>query len=66
MNDEHKKVKIIYTNYRGETAQRTIIPIAIVFGSNEWHNEEQWLLEAFDIDKKANRIFACKDIKEWQ
>ena len=60
-----KEVKIIYTNYRGETFLRTIIPKEIVFESNEFHKEEQWILVAFDIDKQAERRFAIKYIKSW-
>ncbi|MEK6894438.1 MAG: WYL domain-containing protein [Nanoarchaeota archaeon] len=60
-----KEVKIIYTNYKGETAERTIIPKEIVFESNEFHKEEQWILVAFDVDKQAERRFAIKDIKSW-
>jgi len=61
--EEKKIVKIVYTNYRGETAERKIIPIELWFGSTEWHPEEQWLLKAFDLDKKAERNFALKDVK---
>lgn len=60
-----KTVKIIYTNYRDETAERVIEPISIWFGSTEWHKEEQWLLKAIDIEKNAERDFALKDIKKW-
>jgi len=63
--DGKEKVRIIYTNYRGETSIRSIIPKSIKFGSTEWHPQEQWLLEAYDIDKNADRSFAIKDIKEW-
>lgn len=56
-------VKVIYTNYRGETATRTIRPRAMRFGTSEWHPEPQWLLEAFDIDKNERREFAVKDMK---
>lgn len=52
---------ITYTNYRGETAQRTIIPKSIWFGSTEWHPEPQWLLRATDVEKNAERDFALKD-----
>lgn len=62
---EQQNVKICYTNYRGETSIREIVPVRIWFGSTEWHPEEGWLLEAFDIEKKANRSFAMKDIKSW-
>jgi predicted DNA-binding transcriptional regulator YafY len=61
--DDKKRVKILYTNWRGETKVREIIPAEIVFVSTEWHPEEQWCLKAFDVEKKAERTFACKDIK---
>lgn len=60
-----KETKIIYTNWRGETAERTITPISIWFGHTEWHKEDQWLLKAIDTEKDAERDFALKDIKEW-
>ncbi len=63
--DEKKVVKILYTNYRGETAMRRIIPKEVVFLATEWHPEEQWCLIAHDLDKDAERTFACKDIKQW-
>lgn len=64
--EQNKIVVINYTNWKGVTALRRIIPKKIFFGSTEWHKEEQWLLEAYDIDKNANRSFAIKDIKSWQ
>lgn len=63
--DTSKKIKILYTNWRGETAIRTIVPKEIVFSSNKWHTEEQWMLLAFDMEKQAERSFACKDIHHW-
>lgn len=54
-------VTLTYTNYRGETAKRTITPKHVYFGSTEWHPEPQWLLCAYDHDKKADRDFAIKD-----
>jgi len=59
-------VTIRYTNYRGETADRQIVPIRIRFGSSEWHPEEQWLLDAFDLDRNADRSFALKDVLQWR
>jgi len=56
---------VTYTNWRGETAQRSIIPRKLWFGKTEWHPKEQWLLTAFDIEKQAERDFACQDIREW-
>jgi hypothetical protein len=51
-----------YKNYRGEYGVRKAIPIRIYLGNTEFHHETQWLLEAFDLDKKANRVFAIQDI----
>lgn len=62
MNDN---VKIVYTNWKGETAERIIKPIELWFGATEYHQEEQWLLRALDIKKNDERHFAMKDISEW-
>ncbi|MBC6714757.1 hypothetical protein H9Q09_00975 [Aurantimonas sp. DM33-3] len=47
-----------YTNWRGETATRTVRPIGISYASTEWHPEPGWLLHAYDDEKKAGRDFA--------
>lgn len=52
-----------YTNYRGETSVRDIVPLGIRFGSNQWHTERQWLLRAFDMDKCEEREFAMRDMQ---
>lgn len=54
-------VTLVYTNYRGETAPRTIIPRSTRFAATEWHPEPQWLLLAFDVEKNSDREFAIKD-----
>ncbi len=58
-------IKVGYTNYRGETAVRTIIPIKFYFGSTEYHPQEQWLLEVWDVERDAMRVYAAKDINQW-
>ena len=63
--DDERAVRILYTNYRGETALRSIVPERIHFGSTQWHPEPQWLLDALDLDKKEPRTFAIKDIRTW-
>ena len=55
-----------YTNYRGETARRIIIPIRMWWGSTEWHPQEQWMLTAWDVEKEARRDFAWQDMKPAQ
>lgn len=51
-------VKVRYTNWRGETAERKIQPLYLWFGSTEWHPEPQWLITARDLDKGVERDFA--------
>ena len=57
-----KPLRILYINYKGETKVRNIIPQEIYYGSNDWHIEEQWLIDAIDIDKGALRTFAMAGI----
>lgn len=61
-------VAIDYTNHRGERSVRRIIPMTgtMRYASNEWHKETQWLFDAHDLDKKAIRTFALKDVHEWR
>lgn len=66
MTQKEKEVQILYTNYRGETGYRRIVPDKVWFGATEWHSEPQWLLDAHDLEKGALRNFAMKDIKEWR
>jgi len=61
--EQNKTVTIVYTNYKGVTGTRRIVPIEILFGHNEWHTEDQWLMRALDLEKNAERTFALKDIK---
>lgn len=53
--------RITYTNYRGETAERTITPKRVWYGISDWHPEPQWFVTAFDHDKNADRDFALID-----
>ena len=60
-----KQVSIVCANYKGETRERNIIPEKIIFASNKWHKVRQWLLIAYDVDKKSDRTFAMKDISKF-
>lgn len=64
--NEKQEVIIYYTNYRGETAERRICPLKLIFDSNEWHREPQWLLEAIDVEKGAERTFSLSTIHHWR
>lgn len=58
-------VRFDYINYRGERAIRTVIPERCYLGEVTWHPGEQWILDAFDVEKGAIRSFAIADIQRW-
>jgi predicted DNA-binding transcriptional regulator YafY len=62
---EERTVRILYTNYRGETTLRRIVPERVHFASTDWHPKPQWLLDALDVERNAMRSFAMKDIRSW-
>lgn len=61
-----KVVTITYTNHRGETSDRRIIIKGITWTETEWHPQEQYIVQAWDCDKDADRSFALKDICAWR
>lgn len=54
-------IKVLYRNWRGETAIRTITPWGVEWGSTDFHPEPQWLLTCLDHDKSAGRTYALRD-----
>ncbi|MFH1802080.1 MAG: hypothetical protein ABH864_01360 [archaeon] len=62
---EDVAITVVYKNWRGETAERRIIPIGVSFGSTDYHPQPQWLLRIYDLDKKSYRDYALKDIESW-
>lgn len=62
MNRDNKKIVVLYTNWKGKTEKRTIIPWVAYWGSTEFHPEEQFLLKCYDVEKQAERTYAMKDI----
>jgi hypothetical protein len=57
------RMLVEYTNYRGETARRIIVPVRFWWGKTEWHQEDQWLLHAWDAEKEAYRDFSFQDMR---
>ena len=52
-------ISISYTNWRGETSVRRIVPLAAPhYGDSDYHSGTQWLLRAFDVGKQEEREFA--------
>ena len=61
---EQQNLRFIYTNWRGETAERRVEAWGIHFSATEYHPEPQWILWAWDKDKKEMRRFAMRDMKD--
>ncbi len=53
----------VYTNWKGETGKRRVLPIQLFWGVSEYHPTPQWLLHAYDLDKNDWRTFALTGIK---
>lgn len=51
-----------YTNWRGETAARVVLPSRVWFGLTAWHPEPQWLMTALDLESGQVRDFAMSGI----
>ncbi len=60
-DDVREPITMRYTNWRGETAMRTIRPLRLRYDATEWHPEPGWLLTAWDTEKDAERDFALSD-----
>lgn len=56
-------IRFDYTNWRGETSVRSARVVSLEYGSTEWHKDKQWLLRAFDVDRKEERLFALRDMR---
>jgi predicted DNA-binding transcriptional regulator YafY len=57
-----QRIRFSYSNWRGESAERDVEVVSLVFGHSEWHPDPQWLLEAYDHDRRAVRLFALRDM----
>lgn len=60
-----KPLRFRYCNYKGETSWRNVVPIEISFKKTDYHDEEQWIMRALDVDRNVEREFAMKDIWEF-
>lgn len=61
-SDTYGMVKFVYRNWKGEIADRLVTPIDMIFDVNDFHDDAQWFLVAYDQKKKAIRNFAIQDI----
>lgn len=55
--------KVMYTNWKGVTRERTIVAKELYLGQTEYHPDEQWILRAVDLEKDEVRDFALADLR---
>lgn len=63
--DFRQRVEIEYTNSRGCTQKRHIIPIQIEYRATETHPDPSWVLVARDLDADIDMMFAMSRISRW-
>lgn len=56
-------MSFIYTNYKGETCKRHVVPSGVFFGTAQFHEKRQWLFTGYDRQKEAIRVYAVNDIE---
>ncbi|RLA60501.1 MAG: hypothetical protein DRQ89_12740 [Epsilonproteobacteria bacterium] len=56
------RLKFDYTNWKGKKATREIIVECVEYGFTEFHEQSQWLLRGFCLEKNETRSFAMRDI----
>ena len=58
------QIEFDYLNWRGETGHRRVEVSHAWYGATKWHPEPGWLLTAIDMEKREQREFAMRDMKE--
>lgn len=51
-----------YVNYKGVQAERSAFIKSFKYTATPYHPDTQWVVEGFDIEKKATRSYAMADI----
>lgn len=59
--DESRIVSMDYVNYRHEYSHRLVIPELFWFGSTQYHDEDQWIMTAWDVERGVRRDFALRN-----
>lgn len=61
---DRRRVGFTYKNYNDVISKRTVYPKRVWFGTTPYHVEPQWIMDAYDLDKKADRSFAMRDMTD--
>jgi hypothetical protein len=56
-------VKLLYTNWKGNTRERHLQVRELWFGSTQWHPEPQPLLKCLDLEDNTEKDFALSGFR---
>lgn len=62
ITDRRPVVRFTYRNYKGEVGVRTARITGVRYGVSRHHPDRQWFVEGFDLEKRAERTFAARDM----
>lgn len=62
INLEQPILSFLYKNYKGDVSLRQVTSPKIFFGDSEYHGDNTWLMEAYDVNKQEMRTFHLPDI----
>lgn len=71
MSDDQKSTQQVlrfrYRNWRGEVADRSVIPLRTSVASSRFHNGGKpcWIMTAIDVEKDEIREFKLSDIIQY-
>jgi hypothetical protein len=57
-------IEFDYVNWRGVKSRRAVVVKGLYYGSTEYHKENQFLMNAIDLHKEADRVFAIRDMSD--
>lgn len=61
--DNNKVLTLLYKNWKGKTSIRKVQPVGNMYwGKTDYHPEEQWLFDVWDLDKEDHRTYAISGI----
>jgi hypothetical protein len=55
-------IEFDYTYWEGNVAKRKCQVMEVYFGNNEYHQDPQWILRGWDLEKDEMREYAMKDM----
>ncbi len=58
--NKFETVTFVYRNWRDDVEERTVLPKRIYWGTTDYYQTKQWLMEAWDVHRGAERVFALE------